>query len=178
MTRIIWVLGVTIFLLVGNCIAAPLDAPAHKETVQVTIKSELERARQDSFNAIEYAERTSFKLALIDPSYQNTPAKTLQSCDEQLSKLIFENNKNGAGTTAYFTGLYARFWANAIEKLETNADTSSLAKTYFVEFRKRQKLIDVDNKTLFSVVYGENNFRTTLEPILGRWIATHENQKI
>jgi hypothetical protein len=159
--------------------AANLDAPAKIDSAPVTTKSELERANDDAGDAILKGTNDVFRIAFMDPIRNpSSPTAIIKSCDERLGKMIFANKANGTGTVPYYTGIYAKYWGNAVMlvfKTRNDAMASELVRNYFVEFRKRQKELDIDNKTLFSFFYNPHGM-IKIEPILNDWINQLETK--
>lgn len=166
-----------LLLFSSTCFANSLDSPAQQETAPVTVKSELQRAREEGSDARRKGTMDVFTLASINPvKYPSSPQEIVKSCDERLTKLLSENRQKQTATVPYVAGLYAIFWQNTVKTLPNDALNSDLAKQYFTEFRKRQKELNIDNQTFFSFFFNAEYYTNTIAPILEKWIATQENQ--
>ena len=174
--KIIFIMiSVLLVTFASTCLAGSPDAAGKKE-LPSTIKSELERANKEGFTAKRIGSLAAFDLSIDTDAvkYPATPTGNVQSCDEQLLKLVYQNYKNKTNTEAYLGGLYAIFWENAVTQLKSDSIYSNLANGYFTEFRKKQKDLNIDDKTFFLFFFEENYYQNKILPNLNNWIKQLE----
>ncbi len=102
----------------------------------------------------------------------------LNKCAEGVSLVIQENKEKNTGTEPFYLGAYFTAWnffASMIKVLKQGgdpefSDTIALgegnAKNYFKEFRKRQKEMGIDDKTLAAI--SEVGFEI-VKPAIDEW---------
>ena len=138
---------------------AGLKANAEKEVIK-EVKSEIQRGDAAIFNV-------SLKAGV-----------DLNKCSKEISSVIHENQQKNTDTEAFDLGAYFKAWnffASMVKVLKQRGDPEfsqtiawgeSNAKNYFKEFRKRQKEMGIDDKTLMALT--EVKFEI-VKPEMDKW---------